>query len=457
MNAFFVGIGGMGMSGLAKILHNAGCKVAGSDRNLDGDYCRRLREIGVRIYLQDGNGPQQFMQETGLKANEFKVVKSTAVENQVPDILAAERLGIEQMMRSDLLAMMFNEKKGIAVGGTAGKTTTTGLIAWILKYGGKEPSCAVGGIISGLDTNAFRGTGPHFVIEADESDGSIVKYRPWLSLVTNISRDHKSLPELHELFAGFFSNTSEFRLVCAQDEQAMQLKKSCSRPVQTYGFTVDSDWRAENVHIDNDTASFVVKGTPFVIKMPGEHNVLNALAAIAAACMCGLDLAEIAEALAAFPGMKRRYEKVGIAAGVTVIDDFAHNPAEIAAAIATARKSSKRRFIVYQPHGFGPTSFTRDDLIDVFSNLGDDEFLFLDDIYYGGGTVSRDISSEEIINSVRQRFKNAWYTGSRDEIVRRIAGEACNGDLVLVMGARDINAICQQILEQLPARQNCTS
>ncbi|EKD82619.1 MAG: UDP-N-acetylmuramate:L-alanine ligase MurC, partial [uncultured bacterium] len=326
MNAFFVGIGGMGMSGLAKILHNAGFSVAGSDRNLDGDYCRRLREIGVKIYLQDGNGPQLFMQETGLKADDFKVVKSTAVENQVPDILTAERLGIEQIMRSDLLAMMFNEKKGIAIGGTAGKTTTTGLIAWILKYGGKEPSCAVGGIISGLDTNAFRGTGTHFVIEADESDGSIVKYRPWLSLVTNISRDHKSLPELHELFAGFFDNTSEFRLVCAQDEQAMQLKKACSKPVQTYGFTPDADWQAENIHIDNDAACFDVRGTSFTVKMPGEHNVLNSLAAIAAANMCGMDLAEIAEALLAFPGMKRRYEKVGTAAGVTVIDDFAHNP-----------------------------------------------------------------------------------------------------------------------------------
>lgn len=191
--------------------------------------------------------------------------------------------------------------------------------------------------------------------------------------------------------------------------------------------------------------------------MPGEHNVLNALAAIAVANACGLSLSEIARALNAFPGMKRRYEKVGVAAGVTVIDDFAHNPAEIAAAIATARKSSKRRFIVYQPHGFGPANFTRDDLIDVFSSLKADEFLFIDDIYYGGGTVSRDISSEEIVNSVRQRFKNVWYTGCREEIVKRIVTAACCGDLVLVMGARDINVICQQILEQLPASQNCTS
>ncbi len=459
MNAFFIGIGGMGMSGLAKILHGEGYKVAGSDRNLDGDYCRRLQELGVRIYPQDGNGPEIFMRENGLLPSEFKIVKSTAVEDQVPDVQTAERLNIEQMMRSDLLAAMFNAKKGIAVGGTAGKTTTTGLIAWILKYCGQEPSCAVGGIISGLNTNAFMGKGPHFVIEADESDGSIVKYRPWLSLVTNISRDHKTLDELRLLFAEFFDNTAEdgLRLLCAEDPNAMSLKKLVNKNIATYGFVEDADFRATDVRIDTDTASFKVSGVEFTIKMPGDHNVLNALAAIATAATCGIGLKEIALALQAFPGMKRRFEKVGSCAGVTVIDDFAHNPAEIAAAVQAARKSSTRRFIVYQPHGFGPTSFTRDDLIEVFSNLEENEFLFLDDIFYGGGTVNRDVTSEEIVNNVRKRFKNAYYTGSRDEIVSRISAEAAAGDLVLVMGARDINVICRQILERLPGCQKCAA
>ncbi len=459
MNAFFIGIGGMGMSGLAKILHSEGFKVAGSDRNLDGDYCRRLQEIGVKIYSQDGSGPELFMQQAGLKADEFKIVKSTAVENQVPDVQTAEKLGIEQIMRSDLLAMMFNAKKGIAIGGTAGKTTTTGLIAWILQHAGREPSCAVGGIIAGLDTNAFRGQGPHFVIEADESDGSIVKYRPWISVVTNISRDHKTLDELKQLFADFFNNTADegLRLVCAEDPHAMSMKSMCRSRVMTYGFSADADFRATAVKIDTDTADFKVDGVDFSIKMPGEHNVLNSLAAIATAKMCGLSLEEIAGAMQAFPGMKRRFEKIGSVAGITVIDDFAHNPAEIAAAVQAARKSSTRRFIVYQPHGYGPTSFTRDGLIEVFSNLRENEFLFLDDIFYGGGTVNRDISSEEIVKSVRQRFKNAFYPGSRDEIVARISAEAVSGDMVLVMGARDINVICQQILARLPGRQKCAA
>lgn len=449
MNAFFIGIGGMGMSGLAKILHSSGFKVSGSDRNLDGDYCQRLLKLGIKLYPQDGTGPKQFMKENSISASEFVVVKSTAIEDSVEDVITASRFGIEQIMRSDLLAEIFNKKVGIAIGGTAGKTTTTGIIAWILKYAGREPSCSVGGIVSGLETNAFRGEGPHFVIEADESDGSIVKYRPWLSLITNITRDHKTIPELHELFTSFLGNTTGHRLICGEDKEAMNLKSMCKQPVQTYGFGNDTDWQATDVVIDSETSKFKVRDTEFIIKMPGEHNVLNSLVSIAVASLCGIGLDEIAEALKAFPGMKRRFEKVGSITGVTVIDDFAHNPAEIAAAIATARKSSKRRFIVYQPHGFGPTSFTRDKLIEVFSNLSNDEYLFLDDIFYAGGTVDRDICSEDIINSVRQHFKNAWYLGSRKEIVKRISSEVRDGDLVLVMGARDINTICHQILEQL--------
>jgi UDP-N-acetylmuramate--alanine ligase len=451
MNAFFVGIGGMGMSGLAKILHNSGFAVAGSDRNLDGDYCRRLTEMGIRIYPQDGNGPQLFMQQAGLKASDFKIVKSTAVEDQVPDIITARRLGLGEIMRSDLLAMMFNEKKGIAIGGTAGKTTTTGLVAWILQYCRLEPSCAVGGIISGLETNAFRGKGPHFVIEADESDGSIVKYRPWLSVVTNISRDHKSLEDLKGLFAEFLNNTdkSGMCLVCADDTNAVSLKNLCHNQIKTYGTAPESDYRATDISISTDSSTFKVRNIAFTVSMPGEHNVRNALAAIAVAEMCGLSLTDISAALREFPGMKRRFEKIGTVGGVTVIDDFAHNPAEIIAAINTARKASKRRFIVYQPHGYGPTSFTRDDLVSAFSNLQANEFLFVDEIFYGGGTVNRDITSAEIVKQVRQSFANAWSPDNRDEIVRRISQEADSGDIVLVMGARDSNVICRQILDQL--------
>lgn len=456
MNAFFVGIGGMGMSGLAKILQNSGFKVAGSDRNLDGDYCRRLTEMGVKIYPQDGKGPRSFMEEQGFFSSDFKIVKSTAVEDHVPDIVTARELGLEQIMRSDLLASMFNSKKGLAIGGTAGKTTTTGLVAWILKYGNKQPSCAVGGIISGLETNAFQGKGDHFIIEADESDGSIVKYRPWTAVVTNVSRDHKTLEELLELFTTFLENTADdgLRLVCGEDANALKLVEACKKKVYTYGFSSSCDYVAENVSIKNNVAHFSFQNTSFELKLPGEHNVLNALSAIVVAREAGMETSEIAAAIKAFPGMKRRFEKVGTASGVTVIDDFAHNPVEIEAAILTARKSSNRRFIVYQPHGYGPTSFTKEALIKVFSSLQEDEFLFLDDIFYGGGTVNRDVSSGEIIKEVNKRFSNAWHEPDRDKLVERISSEARTGDMVLVMGARDINVICKRILERLSEEKN---
>jgi len=451
MNAFFVGIGGMGMSGLAKILQCQGFQVAGSDRNLSGDYCQRLRELGIKIYPQDGTGPEVFMQEAGLNSSDFKIVKSTAVEDHVPDILTAERLKIDQIMRSDLLAQMFNQKKGIAIGGTAGKTTTTGLTAWIFNYASLDPSCAVGGIISGLETNALAGKGEHFVIEADESDGSIVKYQPWISVVTNISRDHKSMEELQQLFLTFFNNTSGSgkRIICNDDPNARKLKEICPLPVLTYGTTNKSDFMAENIEFDNDVSKFTVNGTEFELGMPGEHNIRNALASIAISVSCGIELKIASDALKAFPGMKRRFEKVGTAAGVTVIDDFAHNPAEILAAIKTARKSSKQRFIVYQPHGYGPASFTRDDLVQVFCGLEENEFLYLDEIYYGGGTVDKNITSEEIINEVRQSFPRAWFPGNREKIVSQIISQANEGDMVLVMGARDINLICHDIINRL--------
>ncbi len=451
MNAFFVGIGGMGMSGLAKILHTAGNRVAGSDRALDGDYCRRLRELGIAIYPQDGDGPRRFLVETGLRAEDVVIVKSTAVEDKVPDIVTARELGIREIMRSDLLADMFNTTRGIAVGGTAGKTTTTGLIAWVLKFAGLDPSCAVGGIMTGLETNAFRGAGPHFVIEADESDGSIVKYTPFISLITNISRDHKSLDELKELFGQFLGHTSPSGacIICGDDPYLPALAGCAGGRVIRYGFGAENDLRAEHVVIGADHVRFSVEGMPFEIRLPGNHNVLNALATIAVARFLGISDERTAEAMKAFPGMKRRFEHVGTARGVTVIDDFAHNPAEIAAAIRTARQASRRRFIVYQPHGFGPTRFTRDDLVRVFTDLTSDEFLYLDDIFYGGGTVEKDISSKEIIDEVRRGFSNAYYHGSRDTIVTEIVREAREGDMVLVMGARDVNTICRRILDCL--------
>ncbi len=448
-NAYFIGIGGLGMSGLAKILYESGGKVAGSDRNIDGDYCKRLRDLGVKIYNQDGSGIEKFMADSGLSSSEFRVIKSTAVEDKVPDVVTANKLGIKQIMRSDLLAEMFNIKKGIAIGGTAGKTTTTGLVTWILKYIGKEPSCAVGGIITGLETNAFIGKGENFVIEADESDGSIVKYTPYISIVTNISRDHKPMDELKSLFCNFFTNTNKdgFCLVCADDPNAFSLKNLCEREIKTYGIHNDADYRAENIVTNGVSSTFKVNSIEYTVNMPGEHNILNALAAIAACNCAGICLNQISEALSEFPGMKRRFEKRGERNGVVIIDDFAHNPAEIEAALNAARKQAKNIFAVYQPHGFNPTNFTKAELINVFSKMNpQNEFLYLDEIFYSGGTVDKNISSENIANEVIKEFSNVKCPHSRELIVNDILANAKAGDIALIMGARDVNNICEMLL-----------
>jgi len=452
MNAFFfIGIGGMGMSGLAKILHASGKLVAGSDRNLEGDFCKKILATGISIYKQDGTGLEDFLKKYNLRLSDVVVVKSTAVEDNVPDVVSARKLGIKEIMRSDLLAELFNSKKGIAIGGTSGKTTTSGLVAWLLKFSGLDPTMAIGGSITQLETNAFLGSGSHFVIEADESDGSIVKYTPQIALLTNISRDHKTIEELENLFATFANNVNRGgkAVLCADDENLMNLRKRIETPIVTYGLSEKADIHPENPMVHRDHSTFTFNGVYFTVNLPGLHNLQNALGTLAVSQILEIPVEKAAAAIHSFPGMKRRFEKIGVAKGVTVVDDFAHNPAEIAAAIEAARMNSRKRFIVYQPHGFGPTKFNREDLVKVFSSLKENESLYLDEIFYGGGTVEKDISSKQIVEDVRKKFANAFFFDDRQKIVQEVVKQAKSGDLVLVMGARDINQICHQILQFL--------
>lgn len=455
MNAFFIGIGGMGMSGIALILHQRGFKVAGSDRNVNGEYCAKLKKQGIKIYSQDGKGIEDFIEANELDTRALVVVKSTAIEDTVPDVIVSNKLRIKQIMRSDLLAELFNKRKGIAIAGTAGKTTTTGLLAWIMKYSGKDPSFSLGGLISDLDTNAFDGDGENFVIEADESDGSIVKYKPELSALTSISKDHKSVEELSSLFEKFFNNTTGKKIACISDSGSNNFIKEYSGDVLTYGINNSlAHYNATDVEYTNSGASFLMNKTRFSVPLAGEHNVLNSVCALALADLAGVDLSIASSALEKFPGMKRRFEIVGEAGGVTVIDDFAHNPTEIAAAIKTARKTSDRRFYVYQPHGYGPTRFTLDELVKVLGSIDSNEHLFLDEIFYAGGTVKKDISSYEIAKLVREKNENVTFCDDRQKIIDRISSQAKRGDLVLVMGARDINKICTPILNMLAKKTN---
>ncbi len=395
------------------------------------------------------------------------MIVSTAVEETVPDVCAARARGIPVWHRSELLARFVRDHRTVAVTGTSGKSTVTAMIFEILAAAGLEPSVITGADLdglreSGLPGNAWAGTGGFLVIEADESDGSLVRYEPWAGVVLNLQRDHKEPTELAEIFRAFRART-EGPFVIGEDENLDDLADGAIR----FGFSERCDLRATKLSLDAEGSRFTLRARHAVddpecrtvearLPIPGRHNVANAAAAVAAARVCGVRLPDAARALAGFRGVARRFRFLGAAREVDVIDDFAHNPEKIAAAIATARlRTDPRRghiLAFFQPHGFGPTRFLRDGLIQAFARgLTATDRLYLPEIFYAGGTASRDISSADIAEGVCAHGVPAVFRQTREELVGPIVADARPGDLVLVMGARDpsLTGFARTILRRL--------
>lgn len=427
----FVGIGGAGMSALAQIHAMDGGPATGSDRDFDrgrGEALReRLSSLGVRLFPQDGSA---LSRETGL------VVLSTAIEGANPEIAAAKALGVPLMHRSEFLARYVERMRTIAVTGTSGKSTVVAMIFEILEAAGRGPSVITGGAVialqrRGLTGNAWRGKSDVLVIEADESDGSLVNYRPAVGIFLNLTKDHLEVPALREIFLKFRSGVGA-ALASADDPELALLRAD-----STFGLSAGAV-RAEDVSAGPAGSTFRVGGVSFKLPAPGEHNVANAVAAIAACLNEGVSLEDCSHALAGFQGVSRRFQSLGSARGVEVVDDFAHNPAKIAAALAAARLRGKRVLAVYQPHGFAPTRHLKNELIETFAaSLRASDRLWMPDIYYVGGTASKDISSRDVVEPLRARGIAALHVPDRAGIPALIAAEAREGDLVLVMGARD--------------------
>jgi len=451
---FFIGIGGSGMSAIAQILAGRGDVVCGSDRNFDrgvnGPFFDRLSQLGVCLYPQDG---------TGVSADCNCIVVSTAIEDTVPDVARARELGIPVRHRAEMLAELFNGERGIAVGGTSGKSTVCGMVGALLAEAGLDPSIINGGKMKNFEDgllpgNARAGRSNLMVIESDESDGSIVNYRPAVSVVTNITKDHKTIEELIALFETFVSNTKELAVVNADCPLASKLNFK-GRNVFTYGLESDADLRAEEVALAPFSASFSIGKERIELKVPGRHNVSNALAAYAVGRHLGLSPLELRKGLEAFRGISRRFDLIGEAAGIRVIDDFAHNPDKIRATLEALDGIPGRRLLVFQPHGFGPTKFMREDLIDVFSKmLRPADILFMPEIYYAGGSAERTISSADIAAGIRARGGRALFFENRGDITAALVAEAQQGDIAVVMGARDdtLTTFCRTILEALEKR-----
>jgi len=427
----FVGVGGAGMSALAQIHAMDGGPATGSDRDFDlgrgGSLRGKLSALGIRLFPQDGSA---ITPKTDL------VVLSTAIEEANPEIAAAKALGVPLMHRSEFLARHVAEMRTIAVTGTSGKSTVVAMIFEILDGAGRGPSVITGGVLlalqkRGFTGNAFRGESSLLVVEADESDGSLVNYKPAVGVFLNLTKDHLEVSALREIFLKFRANAAR-ALVNADDHELAIVRADA-----TFGLHAGA-LRAEGLALTAGGSSFRVGGVPFTLPVPGTHNAENALAAIAACVNEGVSLEDCSRALSAFQGVARRFQSLGVARGVEVVDDFAHNPAKIAATLTAAHLRAKRILAVYQPHGFAPTRHLKNELIAAFAaGLRPGDRLWLPDIYYVGGTASKDISSNDVVAPLAAKGLLAAHIPERSSLIPLIAAEARVGDLILVMGARD--------------------
>jgi UDP-N-acetylmuramate--alanine ligase len=464
---FFCGIGGSGMLPLALILKAKGARVSGSDRARDQGRTPAkfgyLRRAGIELFPQDGSG---------VSNPNAVVVCSAAVEDTIPDVAAAKRIGAKLMLRAELLSQLFNAAAtSIGVAGTSGKSTVTGMIGWILSATGRDPTVMNGAVMKNFANadapfaSALVGKSGIFVSEVDESDGSIARYKPTIAAVNNISLDHKTMDELRALFRDFTGKAKVAVLNLDNDETAALVPTT--RSAITYSL---HDSRADLVATaispapDGISFDLISRGaaetakkieTPRLhvsLKVPGRHNVSNALAALAAAHAAGVPLSEVAKALEGFAGVKRRLETVGTANGITVIDDFAHNPDKIAATLATLHDFPGRLLVMFQPHGYGPLKTMKDEFIECFAqNLRAEDVLVMPDPVYYGGTTDKSVSSEDIVSGVRAGGRNAEAFDTRAQCGDHLLALAKPRDRIVIMGARDdtLSQFAEELLAKL--------
>ncbi|SDD53030.1 UDP-N-acetylmuramate--L-alanine ligase [Niabella drilacis] len=434
---FFIGIAGAGMSAIAQYLQGTGKQVSGSDRFFNegkaGDIKEKLEAGGIRCFLQNG---------AGITPDTDLVVASTAIEDTVEEIRKARALNIPVMHRSELLALIAASKKTIAIGGTSGKSTTTGMLFDILQQAGMHPSVISGaGLVSlikkGKIGNAFVGSGEWLVIEADESDGSIVQYRPEIGVLLNIEKDHKELEELMRVFETFRNNS---RLFCVNRSNMHSAALSAN---PAHDFCVDETctgvgFQATEFVQDGFHIAFKVNGEPFGIRILGQHNMENAVAATAAAVIAGASLKDAAAALAGYEGIYRRSQVLGEKNGIWVVDDFAHNPVKCAAAIRSCQPVSDKVVAWFQPHGYTPTKFLRKEFVEEIGNaLRPQDEIWMSEIFYAGGTTTKDISASDLISDLKTRGKNAYFVEDREQLLAAMDGHLQPGSTLLLMGARD--------------------
>lgn len=453
----FIGIGGIGMSGIAEVLHHLGYTVQGSDLS-DSANVKRLRALGITV--KTGHTPDNIFDNDDNPV--YAVVRSSAVKLENPEMVAAQESNIPIIRRAEMLAEIMRFKSSIAIAGTHGKTTTTSLVGHLLESADKDPTIINGGIINSYGTNTRMGNGDWMVVEADESDGTFTQLPAIAGVITNIDPEHLdhygSFDALKDSFKRFVTNLPFYGFVvaCTDHPVVKELIPSLPRKVVSYGFNDDADVQARNITTDENGAEFDVyfKATDTVermaLPMHGAHNILNSLAAIAVAAELDITPAQIKSALLSFEGVKRRFTKTGVAGGITVIDDYAHHPVEIQAVLKAARSAlnNKGRLIaVAQPHRYSRLA----DLFEEFSNCFEEaDHIVITDIFEAGESPIADADKQALVNAIKKTGKtNVEGLSSEADLPRLIHDIAKSGDMVICLGAGSITTWANNLPDAL--------
>ena len=435
-NVFFIGVAGVGMSAIAQYLKGIGKNVSGSDRYFHPNEFNKTKEQleaeGIKCFLQDGSGIDE---STEL------VVVSTAIEDTVYEVQKAREYNIPVIKRSELLALIAKSKKTIAVAGTSGKSTTSAMLFQILADAGLDPSIISGAgltriIKEGKIGNAAVGKGEWLIIEVDESDGSVVQYEPEIGVLLNIDKDHQEINELIEIFTVFKNNTEGLFIVNQSNTLAKTLSEN---PENDFGFEDElAKYTVTDFKQNRFELSFRILGQPFLMNSVGRHSAENAAAAVAVANQIGIDMKICADSLEHYQGIYRRHQILGQKNGVWVIDDYAHNPAKCAASIKACQPLAEKVVAWFQPHGYKPTRFLRQDFVDEISAaLRPQDEIWMSEIFYAGGTAVKDISANDLIEDIKAKAKNAYFVEHREELLDKMRPHLDENTVLLLMGARD--------------------
>ena len=445
----FVGIGGIGMSGIAEVLLNLGYTVSGSDQQ-ESDVTARLRRLGARVFVGH--------QEDHLSSEPSVVVISTAVKYSNPEVLEARRRQIPVIPRAEMLAELMRVKFGVAVAGSHGKTTTTSMVAAVLSAAGLDPTMVIGGRLRMLGSNAKMGQGEILVAEADESDGSFLLLSPTIAVVTNIDREHmdyhKNMERLSDSFLAFINKVPFYGLavLCLDDANVRGLLPKVRKRITTYGLSSEAEFSAGELHMQATGVEFDAhhRGKPMGklrLHLPGRHSATNALAAVAVGRELDIPFSQIAEALNGFQGIHRRFEIKGEPAGILVIDDYGHHPAEIRATIGAIRDSWKRPLtVVFQPHRYSRTEDLFEEFLTAFEGA---DRLVLTEIYPAGEEAAG-VSAAMLYEAIKRKgHTEVVFISDKNQIVERLKGKLKTGDVVLTLGAGDIHKIAEQLVGSL--------